>query len=86
MGKGLERFLGCAPRFLFSSFWTCEMGGGWEFLWDHRSGISKANSRSGLVCLLGEVSFGFCDNMLRDVTAELLFSGLMISKRSSIGS
>ena len=62
------------------------MGGGCELLWDRRSGVSKANSRSGLVCLLGEVLylcdkssgeaasvlFDFCDNMPRDVVAGLL--------------
>ena len=32
------------------------MGGGGEFLWDRRFGVSKANSRAGLVCLLGGVS------------------------------
>ena len=31
------------------------MGGGCEFLWDCRSGASKAISRSGLICLPGEV-------------------------------
>ena len=63
------------------------MGGGCEFLWDRRSGVSKANSRSGLVCLLGEVLdlcekssaeaasvlFDVCDNMPWDVPADFLF-------------
>ena len=31
------------------------MGGGCKFLWDRRSGFSKANPRSGLAFLLGEV-------------------------------
>ena len=66
------------------------MGGGCELLWDCRSGVvSKFNSRSGLVCLLGQVLdfcekssgeasselFVFCDNMSRDVVAGLLFWG-----------
>ena len=76
------------------------MGGGCELLWDRRSGVSKVNSRSGLVCLLGEVLdfcekssgeaaselFVFCDNMPRDVVAGLLFWGVKLSKRSSSGS
>ena len=66
------------------------MGEGCEILWDCCSGVSKANSRSGLVCLLGEVLelwrscisiVDFCDNMPRDVVAGLLFWGVMISKR-----
>ena len=67
------------------------MGGGCELLC---SGVSKAGSQPGLVCLLGEKSsgeaasvvFDFCDNMSRDVVAGLLFWGVMISKRSSNGS
>ena len=59
----------------------------WEgvAIWDRRSGVSKANSRSGLACLLGEVLdlyekssgevasvlFDFCDNMPWGVAAEL---------------
>ena len=76
------------------------MGGGCEFLWDRRSGVLKANSRPGLVCLLGEVLdlcekssyeaasdlIDFCDNVPWDVAAELFFSGVMICKRSSNGS
>ena len=94
--------LGCASCF-FSSCWTwatSKMGGGCEFLWGRRSGVSKANSRSGLVCLLGEVLdfcdrrscetaselFDFCDNISWDVAAELLLWGVMFCKRSSNGS
>ena len=75
------------------------MGGGCELLWDRRSGVSKANSRSGLVCLLGEVLdfcdgtsgatselFGFCDNTSWDAAAELSLWGVMFCKRSSNGS
>ena len=64
-----------------------KLGGDCELLWDRRSGVSRANSRTGLVCLLGEVLdlceqtsgeaasvlFDFCDNMPRDVAAGLSF-------------
>ena len=36
------------------------MGGGCEFLWGHRFGVSKDNSRSSLLCVLGEVLYS-CD-------------------------
>ena len=76
------------------------MGGGCELLWDRPSGVSKVNSRSGLVCLLvevldfckkssgaaAEVLFDFCDNMPRDVVGELLFWGVKLSKSASSGS
>ena len=76
------------------------MGRGCEFLWDRRFGVSKDNSRSGLVCVLGEVLdlcekssgevalvlFDFCDNVPWDVATEFLFWGVMISKRLAIGS
>ena len=62
------------------------MGGGCELLWDRRSGDSKANSRLGWVCLLGEVvdfchkrscetvseMFDFCDIISWDVAAFAL--------------
>ena len=66
------------------------MEGGCELLWDRRSGVSKVNSCSGLVCLLWEVLdfrekssgegasvlFDLGNNMPRDVVARLLFWGV----------
>ena len=67
------------------------MGGGCEFLWDRHSGVSKTNSRSGLVWLLAEVLdscdrssgetaselFDFCDDTSWDAAAELALWGFM---------
>ena len=73
------------------------MGGGCKLLWDRRSGVSKANSRSGWVYLLGEVLdfcdrrsnetvsklVDFCGNVSEDVTAQLLLWEVMICIRLS---
>ena len=65
------------------------MGGGFEFLWDRRSGV---NSHLGLVCFeksSGDAAselFVFCDNMPRDVVAGLFFWGVDFSNRASNGS
>ena len=67
------------------------MGGGCKLLWDCHSGVWKASSRSGLVCLLWElldlrdrssgeavsVLFDFCNNVPWDVAAELSCWGVM---------
>ena len=83
-GRGLRVSLG-------SSLW------GLESQFSLRSGVSKANSRSGLVYLLGEV-LEFCDRMSGetasyfcvfcghiswDVAAELLHGGVMFCKSSN---
>ena len=71
--------------------WSC------EFLWDRHSGVSKVNSHSGLVFLLGEVLdfcdlakllqnvLEVCDNISSDAAAELLLQGVMFYIRSSNG-
>ena len=101
-GERAGAFLGLhLPFFLFFllNLSNIENGRGCEFLWDCRSGVSKANSRSGWVCLLGEVldfcdkrscetvseMFDFCDNISWDVAAELLLWGVMFCIRSSNG-
>ena len=85
--------------FLFYSCWTraSKMEAGCELLWDHHSGVLKASSCSGWVCLLGGdfcdrrscetvyELFEFCNNISWDIAAELLLWGVMICIRSSNG-
>ena len=51
------------------------MGGGCDFLWDRRSGASKANSRSGLVCLLKYV---YCFRFACFEQRRMLFLGAVL--------
>ena len=86
-----EWFLGLHVPFFFFSLDLSNIEKGRGLPVSFGSPVSKTNSGSGLVNLLGEVldvcdvSSDFCDNAPWDVAAELSRWGFMFCKRPSSG-